>query len=91
MKRIIVAAALLAGGCASTSPGRYTTLEWDSRSPEQITAAAPMDTAVYTNAGGSAKDARGFDAWTALFDMISGLRVRIRLVTVEWGPTKETK
>ena len=96
MKKLIVLAAVvtLASGCASTSPGRWTFAEWDSRSPEQITAMVPADTAVFENPG-EAKAEEKADAkamplewWSALFDMISGIRVRIRLGTCEWGASK---
>ena len=96
MKKILLTVAVLtlASGCASTSPGRWTFAEWDSRSPEQITAMVPADTAVFENPG-TAKEAEKDAAkamplewWSALFDMISGIRVRIRLGTCEWGASK---
>ena len=77
--------AVLLGGCASTVPGRFTGVEWESRSPEQLTAAVPSDTAVYGNSASAKAEARPFTQWQALFDMISGLRVRIRICTAEWG------
>ena len=96
MKKLIVLAAVvtLASGCASTSPGRFTTVEWDSRSPEQISAMVPADTVVYENPGAAKVDEKAdakampLEWWSALFDMISGIRVRIRIGTCEWGATK---
>ena len=37
----VVALALVLGGCKSTVPGRVTTFDWDSRSPEQRAASVP--------------------------------------------------
>lgn len=96
MKKILLIAALLAlaSGCRSTSPGRITIAEWDSRSPEQITAMVPADTAVFENPGTAKEEpkdtAKGMTPswWSGLFEMISGIRVRIRLGTCEWGASK---
>lgn len=92
MKTMAAALALaVAGGCASTVPGRFTGVEWDSRSPEQLAAAVQTDTAVYDTPAAEQEQARAFTEWKALFDMISGLRVKIRLACVEWGSDKRTK
>ena len=92
MKKLLILTAVLtlASGCASTSPGRMTIAEWDSRSPEQITAMVPADTAVFENPGAakSEEKAMPLEWWSALFDMVSGIRVRIRIGTLEWGATK---
>lgn len=96
MKKLMTLAAILtlASGCASTSPGRMTIAEWDSRSPEQITAMVPADTAVFENPGAAKEEttkeakAMPLEWWSALFDMISGIRVRIRIGTLEWGASK---
>ena len=82
---VLVLTVGLLGGCAS-APGRFTGVEWESRSAEQMTAAAATDTAVYNEAAAAKPvEARPFSQWQALFDMISGLRVRIRIICVEWG------
>ena len=79
-------AALLLGGCASTVPGRFTTMEWDSRSPEQISASQISDTAVYGSVSkGAEESVSRFTEWVALAKVISEFRLRIRLGALEWG------
>ena len=90
------AAALVFCGCKSTVPGRFTTLEWDSRSPEQIAAAQIADTAVYGSVSQQAQEPTArFTEWVALAKVISEFRVRVRLGAVEWGsdvrPVTEAK
>lgn len=94
MKKLLLIPAftLLLSGCASTSPGRIALAEWDSRSPEQITAMVPSDTALFENPG-AAKEVKDEKAmplewWSALFDMVSGIRVRLRIGVCEWGATR---
>ena len=83
----VVALALVLGGCKSTVPGRFTTFDWDSRSPEQIAASVPADTAVYqrTSVEKPADTSPRFAEWVALAKVISEFRVRIRLGALEWG------
>lgn len=83
----VLAMTVLLTGCKSTVPGRFTTLDWDSRSPEQIAAAQIADTAVY---GSVAKpeepqSTARFADWVALAKVISEFRVRIRIGALEWG------
>lgn len=90
LSRVFVVAVVMTAvlsGCKSTVPGRFTTLEWDSRSPEQIAAAQTADTAVYGSVAKPASDtqSRVFTEWVALAKVISEFRVRIRLGAVEWG------
>lgn len=93
MKKLLFTAlcALALTGCKSTVPGRIVGVEWDSRGPEQITAMEATDAAVY---GGTGKDkaapeARSFTAWGEMFKMITALRVRLRVATIEWGSEKK--
>ena len=84
---VIITMVILNAGCAS--PCRFVGAEWDSRSPEQIVASTPGDSAVFEKAASSDKtESRAFTEWKALFDLISGLRVRLRLVVVESGGEK---
>ena len=83
----LLAPLLIVSGCA-TAPGQFAALEWDSRSKEQIEASTPADTAVYQTGAKDAAQPRAFTEWKALFDLISGLRVRIRFVYVQWGAGK---
>ena len=89
LSRVFVVAVVMTAvlsGCKSTVPGRFTTLEWDSRSPEQIAAAQTADTAVYGSVAKPATDTTPrFAEWVALAKVISEFRVRIRLGAVEWG------
>ena len=84
---VFAAAALVFCGCKSTVPGRFTTFDWDSRSPEQIAASVPADTAVYqrTSVEKPADTSPRFADWVALAKVISEFRVRIRLGALEWG------
>lgn len=81
---VVALALLICCGCAS--PGRVALAEWDSRDEAQIRASAVETEAFYGDGGcGDAKDARAFSAWAELFDMVTKLKVRLRLVSVEWG------
>ena len=93
IRLIIIAAAIMAGATATSTlgGGQVSVIEWDSRSPEQIAASVPADTVVFQKQGeakGGNIVTRAFAEWKALFDMISGLRVRIRLVNIQWGSDK---
>lgn len=82
---VLALALLICAGCAS--PGRVALAEWDSRDEAQIRACAAETEAFYGDGGGcgDTKDARAFSAWAELFDMVTKLKVRLRLVSVEWG------
>ena len=85
MKKIIVMAALaLCGGCATN--GRVSVVDWDSREASQIEA-AQYEAGVIFDGGKEKKETQraGFAAWQELFDMITKLRVRIRVISVEWS------
>lgn len=91
---VVLVILVFCGGCRSTSPGRFTLGEWNSMSPEQMTAVTEADTALYESPGESVvRDDKNvdksFSAWTELAKIISGLRVRIRVLCIEWGPTLE--
>ena len=82
-----MAAMLLASGCA-TAPGQLSIIEWDSRSKEQIEASTKADIAVYETQSAVVKEetsSRAFTEWKAFFDLISGIRVRIRVIWIQWG------
>lgn len=85
---VILIAALIAwlsGGCASMPErGYFSVAEFDSRDPEQIVAATPSDTAVYLGSTTNEAKERSFTAWAALFDMIAKLKVRVRVLTLQW-------
>lgn len=84
---VLALALLICAGCAS--PGRVALAEWDSRDEAQIRASAAEAEAFYGDGGcGDAKDARAFSAWAELFDMVTKLKVRLRLVSVEWGAAR---
>lgn len=83
---VVVTMIILNVGCAS--PCRFVGAEWDSRSPEQIVAATPGDAAVFEKATADKAESRAFTEWKALFDLISGLRVRLRFIVVESGGEK---
>lgn len=86
---VVVLAVMLVMFSGCKAPGSVTLLGWDSRSPEQLAAAVPIDTAVYARNGAGAKqESRAFTEWKALFDMISGLRVSIFVGQIRWGETK---
>jgi hypothetical protein len=92
----MLVAVLVTSGCTTASPGRVTLGEWNSLSAEQMTAITPSDEAVYggvDNRGTVAEDVAkaGPTWWVDLAEIISGLRVRIQLVRVEWGATAKTQ
>lgn len=64
--------------------GYFSVAEFDSRDPEQITAAVPSDIAVYSQSSSNEAKERSFTAWAALFDMIAKLKVRVRVLTLQW-------
>lgn len=87
---------LISAGCLSTQEpkktgnlkGNFTLVEFDSRTAEQITAMAPVDLAYAstncnTCAEGQAREEKSF-SWVALYEMIAKLKVRIRILTVQW-------
>jgi len=81
-------------GCTSASPGRVTLGEWNSLSAEQMAAIATSDAVVYETASGKTSALEesknvGADWWVDLAKIISGLRVRIRVICVEWGAAAE--
>lgn len=73
---ILFACAALCG-CASNKSGCITGLEWDSRSPEQLAAAQ-----------GQPEARAPLTAWGSIMNALGLLRVRIRILTVEWETSK---
>lgn len=79
----------LACGCASNV--KVSLVDWDSRDAEQLKAAEYVDGVVYDSA--SAKNEQteraGFSAWSEAFDMLTKLRIHLRVASVEIGSNKE--
>lgn len=77
---------IFSGGCASN--GRVAVIDWDSRDAAQIEAAQYEDGCIY---GDNCDDTqaksseRAFSAWAELFNMIAAIKVRIRVISVEWA------
>lgn len=96
MKKLIVIAlmAVLLTGCKSA--GRFSGIDWDSRSAEQLVASQPYDQAPFATgcvdntARAEAAQAKAMPVgwWDGLMKMLTGIRVHIKVVTVEWGATK---
>ncbi len=88
MKKVIAClctAMLLSSGCATR--GQLAILEWDSRSPEQVGATIPADTAIMLESRTDTPEPeqKSFVAWSALFTMISSLKVRLRVFHMQWN------
>lgn len=64
-------------GCASNKSGCVTGIEWDSRSAEQIAATQ-----------GQSEARVPLTAWGSVMNALGLLRVRIRILTVEWETSK---
>lgn len=83
---LIVGALLFSSGCC-TAPGRVALLEWDSRDADQVAAEAKETAAFYgVQADTSKAEPRSVTAWVAFIEAISKLRVRLRVLSVEWNP-----
>ena len=79
---------VMACGCVAGEKGAVTVLHWDSRSAEQLNACAGSDNPVFDD--GTVKDQSTAKAlpvgwWDSLMNMVSGLRVRIDIIRVEWN------
>ena len=93
-----VTAVLVSTGCASdgSSKGAVTVLHWDSRSAEQLQACAGQDNPVFADTAVAAQTEKAVPVgwWDALMKMITGIRVRIDIIRVEWNvkptPAKPT-
>ena len=84
-------ASVFVGGCTSGGKGAVTVLHWDSRSAEQLEACDGQDNPVYNDSVGSARSSeKALPAgwWDALMKMITGIRVRIDVIRVEWNEPK---
>jgi len=86
MAGAIILFLLLCCGCASN--GRVNVVDFDSREESQIKAAQYEDGCVYgadRTDEQAEKGERAFSAWAELFDMITKLKARIRVISVEWA------
>jgi len=97
MKKMIVVGCLaccVLSGCVSGSKGAVTIAHWDSRSAEQLNACAGSDNPVFDDGTVKCEDtakALPVGWWEQLMNMISGIRVRIDVVRVEWNNANVAK
>lgn len=84
---LVALLALLVMCCGCASPGRVSVLEWDSRDDAQIRAQAADTAAFYGSSVPAAteKAEKSATAWAAFLEIVSRLRVRVRVLSVEWA------
>lgn len=86
MKKLMAVAMVMALACGCASNGRVAVVDWDSREAAQIQAAQYEAGCIYGDEQQEQQTEKaGFSAWAELFDMITKLRVRIRVISVEWA------
>lgn len=92
----IIALCLGLAGCKSPgAPLRFSVLDLDFRTPEQIQACQAADMAPFqeSSAPATVGEAKALPLtwWQALFAMVSDLECRIRFVTIERGRVEVSK
>jgi len=96
MKKIVIVSILCLGlvGCASTQRGRFSVLDLDLRTPEQITAYQHESSDVYVEPQQPKPqvETKSFSmaAWDYIVKIVEVFKGRIKIGSIEWT-NKETK
>jgi len=83
MKYLIILISLLFCGCASMDRGRFSVIDLDLRTPEQIVASTPENTCIYSATELPSTEARVFP-FEYLFKFLEVVKGRLRIISIEW-------
>lgn len=81
-----IAVVMLFCGCASVEKGRFSLIDFDLRSPEQITAQIPENTCIYASTNNPPTEVATPKAFPfdLLFNFFNVMKGRIRILNLEW-------
>ena len=80
---IAILISLVFCGCASVDRGRFSIIDLDLRTPEQIIAGTPENTVIYNSTELPSTEARVFP-FEYLFKFLEVVKGRLRIISIEW-------
>ena len=83
---VAILVVILFSGCASVEKGRFTAIDIDLRTPEQITAQVPEKTCIYASDDKPAIEPATpkIFPFDLLFNFLNVMKGRIQIFNIEW-------
>jgi len=86
----VIIVVILLCGCASVDKGRFSVIDFDLRTPEQITAQIPENTCIYAGTNNPPTEVATPKAFPfdLLFNFFNVMKGRIQILNLEWKTNK---